>query len=507
MDDESQVSKDSIDEKEYSEQASIRRKKLLVLKENRKNPFSLTKYNQTHHSLEIKTNFDTLEGSVVSIAGRLMSFREMGKASFFDIQDGKGTIQVYISINDVGALVYDEVKEYDIGDIVGVEGKVFKTRRNEISVHTQSIVLLAKSIEPLPEKYHGLKDTELRYRRRYLDLIMNQNTRNIFLKRTKIISSIRSYLDTRDFIEVETPILSTIASGAAARPFITKSNALNLQLYLRIATELYLKRCIVGGMERVYDMGKDFRNEGMDVRHSPEFTMIELYQAFSDYNDMMKLCEELISDVTVKIAGTTKITYQGTEIQFAPPWNRITMIDAIRNYGQIDFSLVHNDEEARDIAIKFDFKDELKKDINNCTYGDILNAAFEKYVEDKLIQPTFITDYPTDISPLTKQMPGNPAMTERFEAFVYGSEIANAYSELNDPIVQLDRFNQQIKEREMGDEEAYQLDEDFISSLEIGMPPTGGMGIGIDRLVMFLTDAYSIRDVILFPIMKPDNKI
>ncbi|MDR3124244.1 MAG: lysine--tRNA ligase [Treponema sp.] len=503
MSDESQTTQDSMTETEYSHLKAVRHEKLLALKQAGKDPFSLTKYNQTHHSLEIKNNFDGLEGSAVAIAGRIMSFRIMGKSSFFDLQDSEGRIQVYININDLGAELYNEAKNYDIGDIAGVEGHVFKTRSNEISVRARSVVLLTKSIEPLPEKYHGLKDTELRYRRRYLDLIMNQDTRDVFLKRTRIISLIRRYLDSRGFIEVETPILSTIASGAAARPFVTKSNSLNIQLYLRIATELYLKRCIVGGMERVYDMGKNFRNEGIDVRHSPEFTMIELYQAFADYNDMMKLCEELVSDVALQITGSTKTLYQGTELQFAPPWNRLTMTDAVKLHGGPDFAAIRSDEEARDIAVKFGLKEDLKKDLANCAYGDILNAAFEKYAESNLIQPTFIMNYPADISPLTKQMPGNPAMTERFEAFVCGRELANAYSELNDPVVQLERFKQQARERELGDDEAYQFDEDFVSSLEIGMPPTGGMGIGIDRLVMFLTDTYSIRDVILFPIMKP----
>ena len=334
---------------------------------------------------------------------------------------------------------------------------------------------------------------------------MNRDVLETFRKRTKIISSIRDFLDSREFIEVETPVLSTIASGAAARPFTTKSNALNLQLHLRIATELYLKRCIVGGMERVYDMGKNFRNEGIDIRHNPEFTMIEIYQAYADYNDMMELCEGLISNAAMKACGSTKVSYQGTEIEFAAPWRRLTMIDAVKAYGGPDFSAVKTDEDARTLATELGLTEELKKKLKDCSKGDILNAAFEKFAEKNLIQPTFIMDYPTDISPLTKQKPGDPTMTERFEAFVYGREICNAYSELNDPIVQLDRFTQQAKERELGDDEAYQLDEDFVSSLEIGMPPTGGIGIGVDRIVMFLTDAYSIRDVILFPTMKPQE--
>jgi lysyl-tRNA synthetase class 2 len=492
-------------EQDYSEQSRIRREKLRTLQSSGKDPFSITKYKQTHHSAEIKEHFDTLDGQTVSIAGRIMSVRTMGKASFIDIQDRDGRIQVYVNINDVGTDGYNAVKNYDIGDIIGVEGRVFKTKREEISVHTSSMVLLTKALEPLPEKFHGLKDTEQRYRRRYLDLIMNRPSMEVFQKRTRILSLIRSYLDSHDFIEVETPVLSSIASGAAARPFVTTSNALNMPLFLRIATELYLKRCIVGGMERVYDMGKNFRNEGIDIRHSPEFTMIELYQAYADYNDMMSLCENLIAELALKVTGSTTVTYQDTELDFTVPWQRLTMVDAVKKYGGPDFAAVTTDEEARTIAVHHGLAEALKKNLKDCSRGDILNAAFEKYGEDKLIQPTFIIDYPTDISPLTKQKPNDPSMTERFEAFVYGREIANAYSELNDPIVQLDRFVQQSKERELGDDEAYQLDEDFVSSLEVGMPPTGGMGMGIDRIVMFLTNAYSIRDVILFPVMKQVN--
>jgi lysyl-tRNA synthetase class 2 len=409
-----------------------------------------------------------------------------------------------VKSDDIGPEEYERVKEFDLGDHIGVEGFVFKTRRGEISVHARRITLLAKGLEPLPEKYHGLKDPELRYRRRYLDLVMNPEVMETFKKRTLIIRAIREYLDSLGFIEVETPILSTIASGAAARPFVTKSNALNLQLYLRIATELHLKRCIVGGMERVYDMGKNFRNEGIDIRHNPEFTMIEMYQAYTDYNGMMELCEGLVSHAAIKATGGTKVSYQDTELEFAAPWRRLTMTDAVKTYGGPDFDHVKSDEEARELAKKHGLEEELKKKLKDCTKGDILNAAFEKYAEKNLIQPTFIMDYPTDISPLTKQKPGDPSMTERFECFVYGRELGNAYSELNDPIVQRGRFKQQERERTLGDDEAYALDEDFVSSLEVGMPPTGGMGIGVDRLVMFLTNAYSIRDVILFPTMKPD---
>lgn len=487
----------------YSEQEQVRRDKLSRLQEAGKDPFGITTFDQTHHSLEIKDAFDALEGAEVSIAGRLMSLRGMGKASFADIQDKDGRIQAYISVTDIGEEAYAEVKTFDIGDIVGVKGKVFKTRRGEISVHASSIALLAKGLEPLPEKFHGLQDTEIRYRRRYLDLIMNRPSFETFQKRAAIIMNIRRFMDERGFIEVETPVLSAIASGAAARPFTTTSNALNLSLHLRIATELYLKRCVVGGMERVYEMGKDFRNEGVDTRHNPEFTMIEMYQAYTDYNGMMELCENLIADTAIKVCGATKVNYQGTEIEFAAPWKRITMIDAIKENGGPDFTRILTDEAAREAAKTHHLVDDLKKKLSDCTRGDIMNAAFERFAEEKLIQPTFVIDYPTDISPLTKQKPGDPTMTERFEAYIYGRELANAYSELNDPIVQLDRFRQQTRERERGDDEAYRLDEDFIASLEVGMPPTGGMGIGVDRLVMFLTDSASIRDVILFPVLKP----
>ncbi|MDR0410940.1 MAG: lysine--tRNA ligase [Treponema sp.] len=491
------------DNERNSEQELVRREKLARLKESGRNPFVITTFEQTHHSVEIKEQFDTLAEQEVSVAGRLMSFRSSGRASFMDVQDRDGRIQIYVNVNDLGQAVYAEIKTFDVGDIIGVKGKVFKTQRGEISIHAAEITLLTKSLEPLPEKFHGLKDIEQRYRRRYLDLITNRDSFDVFLKRTKIISSIRRYLDERGFIEVETPVLSTVASGAAARPFITMSNKLNMELHLRIATELYLKRCIVGGMERVYELGKDFRNEGVDIRHNPEFTMIELYQAFTDYNGMMELCENIIANATVSICGSTKVDYQGTELDFTPPWRRVTMLDAIKENGGPDFEKIKTDEEARAAAVEFHLSMELKKDIRNCCRGDVMNAAFEHFVESNLIQPTFVMDYPTEISPLTKQKPNDPSMTERFEAFVFSREIANAYSELNDPIVQRERFIQQAGERELGDDEAYRLDEDFIASLEVGMPPTGGMGIGIDRIVMFLTDTYSIRDVILFPVMKP----
>lgn len=494
------------EELNLSDMLKIRRDKLKHLKEIGKNPFEILKYDTDTHSKEIKEDFETLEGKDVSIAGRIMSYRDMGKAAFCDILDRDGKIQVYIKQDEIGEEEYKQFKTYDIGDIVGIKGFVFKTKRGEISVHVKELTLLCKSLQPLPEKWHGLKDTDLRYRQRYVDLIVNPEVRDTFFKRTQIIKAIRRFLDDMDYIEVDTPILATIASGAAARPFMTHSNALDIDLYLRIATELYLKRLIVGGFERVYEMGKDFRNEGIDIRHNPEFTMIELYQAYADYKDMMELLENLVAYCAKEVLGTTKVNYQGTEIDFTPPWNRMTMTEAVLKYAEVDFGKVQTDEEAREIAHKLHLADELKKNLKDCTKGDILNAAFEKYAEEHLIQPTFIMDYPVEISPLTKKKSDNPALTERFEAFIFAREIANAYSELNDPIDQKERFEQQANEKELGDDEAYAMDDDFVNSLEIGMPPTGGMGIGIDRIIMFLTDAYSIRDVILFPTMKPIEK-
>lgn len=491
------------EELNLNEILKVRREKLKKLKDTGKNPFDIVKYDVTHHSNKIKDNFEEMESQFVSVAGRIMSMRDMGKASFFDLQDRYDKIQVYVKTDDLGEENYSEFKTYDIGDIVGVKGTVFKTKRGEISIHAKEITLLTKSLQPLPEKWHGLKDVDIRYRQRYVDLIVNPEVRDTFEKRTKIIQAVRRFFDERDFLEVDTPVLATIASGAAARPFKTHSNALGIELYLRIATELYLKRLIVGGFERVYEMGKDFRNEGISVRHNPEFTMIELYQAYADYNDMMDHCEQCIAYCAKEVLGTTKIIYQGTEIDLTPPWNKMTMIDAVKKYSGVDFKEVKGDEAAREVAKKLNVLDELKKDLKYCTWGDILNAAFEAYVEEHLIQPTFIIDYPVEISPLTKAKKDDPSITERFEAFIYGREIANAYSELNDPIVQKERFLQQLQDREYGDDEAYAMDEDFVNSLEIGMPPTGGMGIGIDRIIMFLTDSYSIRDVILFPTMRP----
>ncbi|MCG0276713.1 MAG: lysine--tRNA ligase [Thermosediminibacteraceae bacterium] len=474
-------------------------KKMEELREMGVNPYG-QKYLRTHNCLEIKENFDKLEGAETSIAGRIMAIRGHGKAAFFDIQDEKGRLQIYIKKDHVGDENYEIFKKLDIGDIVGVEGKIFKTQKGEISVMADKITLLAKSLRPLPEKWHGLKDVDTRYRQRYLDLIVNPDVRRTFVLRSKIIKAIRDYLDSRGFMEVETPVLTPLAGGAAARPFITHHNALDMDLYLRIATELYLKRLIVGGFEKVYEIGKDFRNEGISIKHNPEFTMIELYQAYADYHDMMDLTEDLISHVAKEVLGTTKIMYQGEQIDLTPPWQRMTMKEAVKKYAGVDFNEIKTDEEAREVARK------LGVEIGeNDTKGKVLNAIFEEKVEEHLVQPTFIMDYPIEISPLAKRKEDDPDFTYRFELFITCREIANAFSELNDPIDQRERFLQQLKEREAGDEEAHVFDEDFITALEYGMPPTGGLGIGIDRLVMLLTDSYSIRDVILFPTMRPKN--
>ncbi|KZL93136.1 lysine--tRNA ligase [Clostridium magnum] len=491
-------------EEDYNELIKIRREKFFNLQNEGKDPFDVYKVERTHTSKQIKDNYEQLEDKEVTVAGRLMSKRVQGKAGFSDLHDRYGKIQLYIKINDVGEERLKEYKSFDIGDILSVTGKVFKTKTGEISIHITDFELTAKSLKPLPEKWHGLKDPDLRYRQRYVDLIMNQDVRDTFMKRTAIIKAIREFLDNKDYLEVETPVLSPIAGGAAARPFDTHHNALDIDMYLRIATELYLKRLIVGGFEKVYEIGKNFRNEGISVRHNPEFTMIELYEAFADYNDMMEITENMIAYVCEKVLGTTKVMYQGTEINFAPPWRRVTMVDAVKEYAGVDFNEIRTDEEAREIAKAKHLK--FKKELKDCTKGEILNMLFEEFGESKLIQPTFIIDYPVEISPLTKKKRGNPGFTERFEGFVFGRELCNAYSELNDPIVQKDRFIQQLKERELGDDEAYMMDDDFINSLEIGMPPTGGLGIGVDRLIMFLTDAASIRDVILFPTMKPNQQ-
>jgi lysyl-tRNA synthetase, class II len=491
-------------EEQYNEQIAQRIQKLADMQKDGRDPFDVYKVERSHTSKEVKDSFDELEGKDVTVAGRLMSKRVHGKAGFSDIHDRYGKIQLYIRIDDVGEEKLKEYKSFDIGDIVSITGMVFKTKTGEVTLHIKEFQLVCKSLKPLPEKWHGLKDPDLRYRQRYVDLIMNENVKDTFLKRISIIRAIREFLDNKDYLEVETPILSPIAGGAAARPFTTHHNALNLDMYLRIATELYLKRLIVGGFERVYEIGKDFRNEGIDIRHNPEFTMIELYEAYADYNDMMELTENMIAYAAIKVLGTTKITYQGTELDLTPPWRRITMVDAVKEYAGIDFDKITSDIEARDTAKEKNVN--LKKELKDCSKGDILNAFFEDYAEEHMVQPTFVMDYPVEISPLTKKKRGNEAYTERFEGFIYGREICNAYSELNDPIVQKERFLQQLKERELGDDEAYMMDDDFINSLEIGMPPTGGLGIGIDRIVMFLTDSYSIRDVILFPTMKPTRE-
>ena len=497
-----QMNNDQLQE-DLTEVLRVRRDKLAKLQEMGRDPFKVSRYDRTSNSTEIKGNFEEFEGKVVKIAGRIMSKRIQGKAGFIDIQDQNGRIQCYVRLDRIGEEEYSIFSTYDIGDIIGVEGEVFKTKKEEISVKANEVVLLSKSLQVLPEKYHGLKDQDLRYRQRYVDLIVNPEVKDAFLTRTKALKALRSYLDERGFLEVETPMLATIAGGASARPFITHHNTLDLDMFLRIAPELYLKRCIVAGFEKVYELGRTFRNEGMSVRHNPEFTMIELYQAFADYNDMMELTENMVAEVCKKVNGTTKVTYQGTEIDFMPPWRRITMVDAVKEYAGVDFKEIKSNEEAQAIAKEKHL--EFPKPINTVTKGEVLNALYEEFCEEHMIQPTFIIDYPVEISPLTKKKRGDEMFTERFEGFVFGRELCNAYSELNDPIVQRERFAQQEKERELGDDEAYMIDEEFMSALETGMPPTGGLGIGIDRLIMFLTDSASIRDVILFPTMKPQN--
>ena len=486
-----------------NEQKQIRVDKLLALQKAGKDPFEITLASQTHHSDEIKASFDELEGKDVIIAGRIMTWRDMGKANFIDIQDRNGRIQAYVRMNDVGEEVFKEFKTWDLGDIVEIKGFVFKTKTGEISIHAKEIRLLSKSLLPLPEKFHGLTDTDTRYRRRYLDMIMNPDVKETFIKRSKIITSIRNYLDNLGFIEVETPILNTIPGGAAARPFITHHNTLDMDMYLRIATELYLKRLIVGGMERVYEIGRNFRNEGMDVRHNPEFTCIELYQAFTDYHGMMDIAEALIRNAANEVCDSLHITFNGTAIDLETPFRRLTMIDAVKEYSGVDFASFMSDNEK---AIAIAKEKDIEIAPGKATWGDILNSFFEEFVEENLTQPTFIMDYPVEVSPLTKRKPDCPVLTERFELFIMGGEYGNAYSELNDPIDQMSRFEAQMKLREAGDDEANMIDHDFVTALEYGMPPTGGLGIGIDRLVMLLTDSYSIRDVLLFPTMKSLDK-
>lgn len=479
----------------------VRREKLDKLKAEGKNPFKITRFDRTHTSKEIKDNYDELEGKDVTIAGRIMAKRIMGKASFCHIQDSTGKIQSYVSINELGEESYKAFKEDDIGDIVGITGFVFKTKTGEISIHAKELTLLAKSLRPLPEKFHGLKDTDLRYRQRYVDLIVNPEVKDTFEKRTKIIKTIRGILDEKNYIEVETPILNTIPGGASARPFITHHNTLDIDMYLRIATELYLKRLIVGGFDRVYEIGRIFRNEGMDIKHNPEFTTIELYQAYANLEDIMDLTEELVSKVAMKVLGTTKITYQGQEIDLTPGWRRVTMIDAVKEATGVDFHEINTDEEAMEAAKKAG----VPVDPIKTTRGDIIVAFFDEKVEETLIQPTIVYEYPIENSPLAKKTDADERMTQRFELFIGGREYANAFSELNDPIDQYERFLNQVKQREAGDDEANMMDIDFVNALEYGMPPTGGVGMGIDRLVMLLTDEASIRDVLLFPTMKPLN--
>ena len=476
----------------------VRREKLAALQEAGKNPFEITKYDVTHHSTDVKDNFDELEGKTVSLAGRIMSKRVMGKASFCHIQDLKGTIQVYVARDNIGEDSYKDFKKYDMGDIVGVSGEVFKTKTGEISIHAVSVTLLSKSLQILPEKFHGLTNTDTRYRQRYVDLIMNEEVKDTFVKRSKVISSIRRYLDDHGFMEVETPILVQNAGGAAARPFDTHFNALDEDLHLRISLELYLKRLIVGGLEKVYEIGRVFRNEGLDTRHNPEFTLMELYQAYTDYHGMMDLTENLYRYVAKQVTGSEILTYGEYTIDLSKPFERITMVDAVKKYADIDFNEIHTTEEAKALADKLGihYEDRHKK-------GDILNLLFEEYVEEHLIQPTFVMDHPIEISPLTKKKPENPEYVERFEFFINGWEMANAYSELNDPIDQRERFEAQEELKAQGDDEANSIDEDFLNALNIGMPPTGGIGFGIDRMTMIMTNSPAIRDVLLFPTMKP----
>ena len=484
-------------EQDLNKLLKVRREKLAELQENGKDPFQIVKYDATHHSQEIKDAFDELEGKSVSVAGRIMSKRVMGKASFCNIQDLKGNIQSYVARDNIGEESYKDFKKMDIGDIIGIKGEVFKTKTGEISIHATAVTLLSKSLQVLPEKFHGLTNTDLRYRQRYVDLIMNPEVKDTFVKRSKIISTIRRYLDGQGFMEVETPMLVANAGGAAARPFITHSNALGEDFKLRISLELYLKRLIVGGLERVYEIGRVFRNEGVDTRHNPEFTLMELYQAYTDYNGMMDLTENLYRYVAQEVLGTTKIVYNGVEMDLGKPFERITMLDAVKKYSGVDFNEIHTLEEARAAADAHhvEYEERHKK-------GDILNLFFEEFVEEHLIQPTFVMDHPIEISPLTKKKPENPDYVERFEFFMNGWEMANAYSELNDPIDQRERFKAQEELLAQGDDEANTTDEDFMNALEIGMPPTGGIGFGIDRMCMILTDSAAIRDVLLFPTMK-----
>lgn len=488
-------------EPDLNQLRKVRREKLAELQSAGKDPFITTKYDVTHHSLEIKDNFEELEEKEVTIAGRMMSKRVMGKASFCNVQDKEGGIQCYVARDNVGEEEYKAFKKMDIGDIVGITGTVFKTKTGEISIHVTRVDLLSKSLQILPEKFHGLTNTDIRYRQRYVDLIMNPEVKDTFIKRSAILKSIRNYLDNQGFMEVETPMLVANAGGAAARPFITHSNALGEDFKLRISLELYLKRLIVGGLEKVYEIGRVFRNEGVDTRHNPEFTLMELYQAYTDYHGMMDLTENMYRHVAQEVLGTTTIVYNGIEMDLGKPFERITMVDAVKKYANVDFNEIHTLEEARAVADAHHVEYEVRH-----SKGEILNLFFEEYVEEHLIQPTFVMDHPIEISPLTKKKPENPDYVERFEFFMNGWEMANAYSELNDPIDQRERFKAQEEQLAQGNEEANTTDEDFMNALEIGMPPTGGIGFGIDRMCMLLTDSAAIRDVLLFPTMKSLEK-
>ena len=488
------------EEVSLSDLLQIRRDKLAELQESGKDPFQITKFNVTHHSEQVKANYESLEEQTVSVAGRLMSKRGMGKAVFADLQDGEGRIQLFVKIDEVGEETLAAFKKYDIGDIVGVTGVVFRTKMGEISIRAKEITLLSKSLRPLPEKFHGLTDRETRYRQRYVDLMVNPDVKRNFVIRSKFIQYMRKYLDNMGYIEVETPVLGTIAGGASARPFITHHNTLDIDMYMRIATELPLKRLIVGGMERVYEIGRIFRNEGMDPKHNPEFTSVELYQSYADFHDMMDIAEGILSGAAKEILGTYEVEWQGEKIDLTPGFRRLTMVDAVKEYMGLDFGAITDDAEA--VAAAEAHGVELA-DAAERTWGNALYACFDQRVEEKLIQPTFITMYPVEVSPLTKRSPIDPRLTERFELFVCHSELANAYSELNDPIDQRERFQKQVEQRERGDDETEMMDEDFLNALEYGMPPTGGMGMGIDRCVMMLTNQDTIREVILFPTMKP----
>ncbi len=480
-----------------SEQEIIRRQKLQALLDAGKNPYAITKFDVTHHSQEIAQGFDALEGQTVRAAGRMMSRRVMGKASFAHIQDAQGSIQIYVTRDDLGVENYQAFKQYDVGDILGVEGTVFRTKTGEVSIHVTAMTLLTKSLKVLPEKFHGLVDTDLRYRQRYVDCIVNPEVRDTFRKRSRIIAAVREFLDNRGYLEVDTPVLQTVEIGASAKPFRTHHNALDIDMLLRIETELYLKRLIVGGFERVYEVGRIFRNEGMDATHNPEFTSVETYQAYADYREIMELVEQLYEFVALKTLGTTDVTYQGQVIHLKAPWKRITMADAVKEACSIDWKTWQSDEEARAEMAKRDIR--VEKD---ATRGDCLEALFDEYVEATLVQPTFIIDYPVEISPLAKRKPEDPSLTERFEFFITGHEMGNAFSELNDPIDQRRRFEEQMQQRIAQGNKA-EIDEDFVNALEYGMPPTGGLGFGLDRMVMLLTDSPTIRDVLLFPTMKP----